>query len=257
MKVLKNYPIFLVCPTQLSVASYLADAQQHGVNCQASTFASYFFADIDGYNRLMLSQQFYARFQAYEYLLLYQLDAFVFRDDLLAWCTRGYSYIGAPWFEGYVPGNDSAKLWAVGNGGFTLRRVADCLRVLSTFAVARPWAAVIKEHSPSRSPGFLRQAYLAARYLLIGNNTHWLFNDFYRYRQSHQEDYFWGVVCPAIFLWYKVPTPHKALAFAFEAEPSRMYTLNHQQLPMGCHAWEKYEPQFWAPFIIYAANTTS
>ncbi|MEJ7663696.1 MAG: DUF5672 family protein [Hymenobacter sp.] len=136
IRVLGNRPFYLACPSTLAIADYIAAASAQGVNCQAMVFDPTYFASIDGYNRLMLSRQFFQRFTRHEYMLLYQLDAFVFRDELSQWSARGYSYVGAPWFEGYVPIDDSTGLWAVGNGGFALRRIADCLRVLNTFAVA-------------------------------------------------------------------------------------------------------------------------
>jgi hypothetical protein len=252
LQILGSRPIYLACPVTLPTAGYLATATQQGITCQIVTFAPRFFAGIDGYNRLMLSRQFYQHFVHHTYLLLYQLDAFVFKDELSQWCNLGYSYVGAPWFKSYLPTADTPELWQVGNGGFTLRKVADCLRVLNTFAVARDWSVVVEEHSPTGSPSTFKRMYLLGKYLLLGNNTHWLFNDFHRYRMLHQEDYFWGVVCKETFPWYKVPTPQQALAFSFEVAPSIMYDLNYQRLPMGCHAWEKHEPLFWKPFIEQA-----
>lgn len=252
LRVLGNRPIYLACPHTLATASYLAAASKQGVACQVVTFADGFFATIDGYNRLMLSRHFYQCFDEYHYMLIYQLDAFVFKDDLTYWCAQGYSYVGPPWFKGYLPAAESPELWQVGNGGFALRKVADCLRVLQTFAIARAWLQVIKEHSPTGKPGVIKHIYLLAKYLALGNNTHWLMNDFHRYRSLHQEDYFWGVVCKEKFPWYRVPTPQQALAFGFEVAPSIMYELNARQLPMGCHAWEKHELHFWQPFISLA-----
>jgi hypothetical protein len=252
LRVLGSRKFYVVCPHKLITAGYLASATEHGVSCKVVTFAPGFFSDVDGYNRLMLSRQFYKPFIQHEYLLLYQLDAFVFRDDLSRWCARGYSYVGSPWFEDYIPASENAKLWQVGNGGFALRRVADCLRALRTFTVARPWAKVIEDHSPSGPPTVFKKLYLISRYLLLKNNTHWLLNDFHLYRQFHQEDYFWGVVCKDNFSWYKVPTPQEALSFGFEVAPSKMYALNQRSLPMGCHAWEKHEPAFWKPIIAEA-----
>lgn len=40
-----------------------------------------------------------------------------------------------------------------------------------------------------------------------------------------------------------------ALKFAFEREVERCYQLNNQELPFGCHAWERYNPEFWKPLI--------
>ena len=38
----------------------------------------------------------YSRFEKYEYMLIYQLDAFVFSDRLMEFVEAGYDYIGAP-----------------------------------------------------------------------------------------------------------------------------------------------------------------
>jgi hypothetical protein len=140
LRVLGQHPICLVCPPQLAISAYLADAATHGIICRYEHFAAKYFSGIDGYNRLMLSRHLYRRFERYEYILVHQLDVFVFRDDLAHWCARGYSYIGAPWFDGYYPTPRNTRLWEVGNGGFTLRRVPDALRALHTLALAQEWA---------------------------------------------------------------------------------------------------------------------
>jgi hypothetical protein len=61
------------------------------------------FRDISCYNRMLLNDEFYARFAEYEYALIHQLDAFVFSDRLLEWCKLGYDYIGAPWLPYRAP----------------------------------------------------------------------------------------------------------------------------------------------------------
>lgn len=74
----------------------------------------------------MLTAEFYEQFAKYSYMLIYQLDAFVFSDRLLEFCRLDYDYIGAP-----VP----RYLWRgvggrVGNGGFSLRKITSIIRVL-------------------------------------------------------------------------------------------------------------------------------
>ena len=79
----------------------------------------------------MLSSVFYQEFEQYQYVLIAQTDSLVFSDDLNIWAEKGYSYIGAPWFEGYTQPTQPLRLTAVGNGGFSLRNVQDFLRVLN------------------------------------------------------------------------------------------------------------------------------
>ncbi len=80
-----------------------------------------------------------------------------------------------------------------------------------------------------------------------------MLNDFYKYNNENnnfQEDYFWGVVCKRKFSWFKVPTPEKAMQFSFEVNPEKLFSLNGNRLPFGCHAWEEVsKPQFWKPII--------
>lgn len=60
-------------------------------------FPDTYFKGIAGYNRLMMSPEFYETFAQWEYILIYQTDAWVFSDRLSEWCSKGYDYIGAPW----------------------------------------------------------------------------------------------------------------------------------------------------------------
>jgi len=44
---------------------------------------------------------------------------------------------------------------------------------------------------------------------------------------------------------FTIPLASEAVAFAFEAHPEYLFELNQQQLPFGCHAWQRYNPEFW------------
>ena len=48
---------------------------------------------------LMLSPFFYESFLDFKYVLIHQLDVFIFKDELNYWCNQNYDYIGAPWFK--------------------------------------------------------------------------------------------------------------------------------------------------------------
>ncbi|AYN03261.1 DUF5672 family protein [Flavobacterium sp. 140616W15] len=93
VKVLKNYDIVLVQPEGLD-NSYITNEFNQ---IKAISFPKRYFENIDGYNELLLSSLFYEAFLDSEYILIYQLDAFVYKDALEEWCQKGYDYIGAPW----------------------------------------------------------------------------------------------------------------------------------------------------------------
>jgi hypothetical protein len=63
------------------------------------------------------------------------------------------------------------------------------------------------------------------------------------------EDLFWSYAT-ILDKSFRIPEYKEALAFAFELEPKLAYKLNEEKLPMGCHAWEKYQPEFWREKIV-------
>jgi hypothetical protein len=227
--VLSDFPMLIVKPESLDVSSLLADFPA----LTTCSFPDAYFDGIAGYNRLMLSEQFYARFPDTEYLLIYQLDAYVFRNELAEWCAKGYDYIGAPWLKKPVydfPLLSTFMKWCLwydrhrgrfnkqqlynrtGNGGFSLRKVESHFRATQLYS---------------------RQI----AYFLAQKRSH-LFN----------EDVFWATV-PDFFSY---PDVTEALRFAFDKYPRYCYRLNHRTLPFGCHAWSKRKmKRFWAPIIRF------
>jgi hypothetical protein len=211
-------------------------------------FDDKYFAGISGYNRLMLSKGFYRRFRRYEYLLIYQLDCLVFSGDLRSWCERGWDYVGAPWFQEHS--NDSAGgLWAVGNGGLSLRKIKSCLDVFCSRELAYDSRirAVRTRFLPRE--GLLRQGWIglkaAAHRLGFQNNVKW-----YLGRYEEHEDRFWGLEAGRFVSNYIVPSPREALAFSFECAPRYCFDLNGRRLPFGCHAWHKIDREFWEQFTL-------
>lgn len=65
------------------------------------------------------------------------------------------------------------------------------------------------------------------------------------------EYYIWSVLIPKVFVDFKVCPPDDALNFSMEMHPRLLYEMNNCRLPMGVHAWEKYDWEFWRNFIKY------
>jgi len=97
LKILNRHSITLAIPKSLNVENYNSLAKRYNVILNIEKFDDCFFTGTKGYNNLMLSKEFYMRFLNYEYILIYQLDCFVFKDELDYWCSKGYDYIGSPW----------------------------------------------------------------------------------------------------------------------------------------------------------------
>ena len=236
LEILAAYPVYLVGPHQLQ--PYFEQLKLDVNQClQYKTFADHFFTSIDGYNDLMLSMRFYKAFDQYEYMLIAQTDALVLNNALDYWCAKQYSYIGAPWFNGFTTPTQPLTLNSVGNGGFSLRRIPDFMRVLSR---PRVFQNILMQSWPGSWMSTIYR-YVKDYHSFFYHNTH--------INIDVNEDLFWGLFVPARCSFFKVPSAQEAVAFAFEAHPDYLYQLNQQRLPFGCHAWQRYQPQFWQTVI--------
>lgn len=236
VSVLAAHDIYFVGPEHLTdFLLELSGQFERPINCK--TFADHYFASIGGYNRLMLSRRFYQSFEGYQYILIAQTDSLVFKDELNHWAAKSYSYIGAPWFEGYTLPTQPLRLTSVGNGGFSLRNVSDFLRVLNQ---PRLFKNILMQSWPGN--------WLSTCYRYIKDYHSFVYNNT-QMNLHVNEDLFWGMFVPPSCSFFTVPTPMQAVAFAFEAHPEHSYLLNDQQLPFGCHAWARYNPSFWQAIL--------
>lgn len=230
-KNLGSHPISLVVPQGLDVSQI----KEILPTAKVEEFAPEYFKGIQGYNTLMMSEEFYSRFSGYEYILIYQTDAYVFDDKLIEWCDKGYDYIGAPWLVRTVyklpvvnqlravkhiwrkfRGKPDLTLlrWRVGNGGLSLRKVQSHLKA-------------VKQLKP-----------LIDEYLKHRNH-------------AYNEDVFFSVVVNSHGQDFKYPDWPEALQFSFDKYPAYCYRLNDYRLPFGCHAWTKRRMRkFWNPIIM-------
>lgn len=232
-KILGHFPIKLVHPETLDLTAYLTAFP----TLESVPFPAHYFTDIQAYNRLMLSEDFYRTFLSFDYMLIHQLDAFVFKDELLYWCNRGYDYIGAPWlrdrdFAGFtdeliftlkkrvailfdlkkedgITPREITGLNGVGNGGFSLRRVSAFLACLRIFDKK------------------IRQYERSTLY-------------------QYNEDAFWGIEVNRYWPRLNIPDFRTALRFAVEFYPQRaINNYNQGELPFGCHAWDIHGTDYW------------
>ena len=116
--VLGKYPICFMAPKKME--PFFSER-----NLYAEFFPDEDLAGRLPYSKLLLKPEFYERFLSYKYILIYQLDAFVFYDKLDYFCNQEYDYWGAPMPITYWKN----VFTRVGNGGFSLRKVSSCIRV--------------------------------------------------------------------------------------------------------------------------------
>jgi len=237
-QILGNYPIVFVCPNNLDTTFY----EQEFANGKFHRIHPKWQKNYRQFARLKMNPLLYENYKAHEYVFFYEPDAFVFRDEMAYWCSLGYSYIGAPWFKKMSFAKENASFLGVGNGGFSLRKVEDHLKTvrshknifkLNDFKQFWYWG----ENKPLQILKFLY------RYI-VGNSTHHRFNNF-----QWGEDRFWGLYVSRIFEWFTVPDIDLARRFSIETLPRRLYKENGNKLPFGCHAWWRYDLDFWRPHI--------
>jgi hypothetical protein len=185
----------------------------------------------------MLHPGFYHCFEKWDYILVYQLDAWVFRDELEKWCEKEYAYIGAPFFT------DRGELMPfAGNGGLSLRHVQSFIMVLEGTYRPKRWnSAFMFTRIPARNA--LRMAVKHTIHLLemafCRLSTKW-----YCSLLHEHEDFIFSKVF-SLLGDKNVPLPHEAALFAFERFPRKLFAMTNGVLPFGCHAFEKYDPEFW------------
>lgn len=249
LKVLKDHPIVFVSPMHLNLDAYKSLCDQNNNDFYVERFDDGFFEDILAYNHLLLNIEFYKRFEKYEYILLYQPDAWVFKDDLQAWIDKGYDYIGAPWFEGWAnPKPDACLLPYAGNGGFSLRNVQKIIKILSfpiSICYVRKWKDVFEDFKKNRLiSNILSIPYFIWKRYGSCNLAHNFFKETKLY-----EDRVFAKYVSKFYKKFRVAPPSEAMYFSFEVAPSSLYEMTKHTLPFGCHGWEKYEPEFWSQFI--------
>lgn len=204
-RILGHYPCVFVAPESLE---FDYEGLEDGIVVER--FPDHYFTSITSYSQLLLTEKYYARFAAYDYLLIYQLDAFVFSDRLQEFCDLGYDYIGAP----IAPSNPTwhAIGARVGNGGLSLRKITAARQAL------RRWEQLPEE----------RQRIFQDIFLQV-------------------EDAFWGWCGVQSDFDFQCAPIAVALQFAVQEEVQRCYrrieagTLQ----PFGCHGWNESHVAFW------------
>jgi hypothetical protein len=245
-RVFSSRPIMFVAPKGLATSTYESIAGSKPV--EFVFFPRRFFRSIESYSLLLMSRRFYRRFTPFDYLLVYQLDAYAFRDDLDVWCEKGFDYIGAPWIDSSSTGGISPT--GVGNGGFSLRRV----RAFLDFGEGRyPAAFSFKElaklHYQGQFAHGTAMGKLAALIKLAFKATGFR-NNLRHYARQYTEDDFWCGIVPKTGVALRIAPFDEALQFSFENCPECLFLKNGKRLPFGCHAWHRYSPEFWRPFIF-------
>jgi hypothetical protein len=213
-------------------------------------FPGRFFGSAIAHSRLMLSPAFYQAFADYKFVLLHHLDALVLEDRLEEWCERDLDYVGAPWL--HCEDSPWVNVPRVGNGGFSLRKIASFLKVINSTRLQESPAEYWERFAASR-PRPVRYANIWRKYLKhlrVFNGARWQMRCWSGRGNQINEDYFWSDEAVKFYPEFKVASVETGLQFAFEVAPKRCLQLNNGKLPFGCHAWPRYDRSFWEPYLL-------
>jgi hypothetical protein len=170
----------------------------------------------------VISPAFYEPFaKDYEYLLIYQLDAFLLSNRVIEFCDLGYDYYGAPWIKGFSqlrflfnrwPIRLGTRRFHVGNGGLSLRKISSTLDLLKR-----------KEGHVSKS-FYMEDAFFG----------------------------YWGAIEPH----FHACPPLVAASFSLEMEPD-YWIKKTGGLPMGLHGFEIWHKDFYLSLLQENYQTLS
>ncbi len=228
-KVMTGYDIYAVFPENLDITDVCEEYPLLKSSMESSHFSS-----LRSYNKLVLSRSFYDAFSNYKYILINQLDTYIFKDELCKWANSGFDYVGAP----FVP--DKNKYWS------PLRR----LWCKFNFYLRR-----YKGTNPHHS-----QWYQVGNGGLCLRNVSKFQNITKKYKQQIEDDLSDEKDFYPEDLWLsfelkdddklKTPDWKTALLFSIECSPQKCMDIIGNKLPFGTHAWtlDKHRP-FWEKYI--------
>jgi Protein of unknown function (DUF5672) len=183
----------------------------------------------------MLSLGLYGRFLEFEVVLIWQTDAYVFADRLDGWASGGYDDMGVPWITSprnawnlglqrptnllWPVGKQEGHYFRVGNGGFSLRRVATLRRIA-------------KE----------QQSYIAQLLTRRGSDN------------LHVEDNFLSLVAPELYPDMRIPDDREAVDFCIDRRPQLALKINGGRLPFACHGFNQRNARRFCQPILTASE---
>lgn len=187
------------------------------------------FESVYSYSNLLLQDYFYKEYLAlgFDYTYLYQLDCYLFKDELQKYADLGFDYIGAPII---ATNSDWGQCGTyVGNGGFSLRNNRTMMKVL--WRESEHWKKYKEE---------LENTYLPK------NSDH---------KYIEFEDIF---ICRLLsrYVYINIAPIDIASRFCFDRNSDVLYerchyNINDKETPMACHNiinqynwWKQFIPEF-------------
>lgn len=215
-------------------------------------FPRRFFGSAAAHCRMLTMPSFYEAFSDYEFIFFHHLDSLAFSDQLPYWCGTDVDFIGPPW----VKCSDSPLVTKprVGNGGFTLIRVEKALRVLSNRHRTKSGAYWRDLFAWNATPAWIAALEKVRNVFPVSIIARKLLDEWDATEnpaaRRRQNDMFWSDHAVEFLPDFNVATLEQGLEFAFEVSPRTCLEMNGGKMPFGCHAWARYDREFWLPHLV-------
>ena len=242
-RTLKGHVLHFIMPERLKLIDF-----EILENERVTRFPNRYFQSTDSYNGLLTSSWFYEQFMDFTHMLICQLDCLIFKNELFHWCLKDWDYIGSPMLKcNGDPEIDSD--WVIGNGGLSLRKIGSFLRTLKTLS---PKAVYFDSKTRTCDAPDFALGYFPEESKYRFTIKTWFRSVIAGWRVDQElrgfranEDIFWSIEAVKFDPKFRVAPFEEGRQFAFEKHPSFLFQKNANNLPFGCHAWNKYEVDFW------------
>jgi len=206
---LAGHDVFWIGPQSLDTSYY----EQNFPVRLIKRYEDRYFSSVEGYSSLLVQESFYEDFSTYGHVLICQTDAVVLKPGLREWLDGPYDYVGAPWPSGYslqlqvpeIQVQGSIRSTAVVGNGGLSLR-----RVESCISLIREFKSVSSEWAS----------------------------------RGHAEDLYFGFL-GNLSRRFVMPNIVTAAHFSHDIDPGYLQQLIGGALPLGVHAWGKYDRKLW------------
>ncbi len=210
---LGGHDVFWIGPRSLDISYY----EQNFPVRLIKRYDDRYFSSVEGYSSLLMQEWFYEDFSSYGHLLVCQTDAIVLKPELGDWLGGPYDYVGAPWPSGYSLQLHVTELQLQGPircHAFVGNGGLSLRRVESCIGLIREFKSVSSEWA----------------------------------RRGHAEDLYFGFL-GNLSRRFIVPNIVTAAHFSHDIEPGYLQQLIGGALPLGVHAWGKYDRNLWEKIL--------
>lgn len=132
IKILGNsYELCICCPFNIFTDYY---TYKYNYNFSYLQCNNNYFVKQMSYSWLCEEAEWYKCFQNYKFMLIYQLDGWIFKNEIDKFVKLDYDYIGSPWRAGI---NSLTHNEMVGNGGISLRKIETFINICTNLDLSK------------------------------------------------------------------------------------------------------------------------